>query len=209
MPCRKMTRDPNFALDFDAFYASHNLDTAHRTVLSYLHFEPPRPAGEAARRSRRWAKHTCRTAQAVSDYESAISDMIARDLLWEIDATRQSLISDYLDAAPALGPTEGIPAIGTLQISIRFANLLDEFWAGIECERPGVRYCRDWETDRLHFVYSPTREGCLDFLRDELSDEYDDTVNIEQVSGPKPCGPWRCQWWRKHESGYVLEVHYL
>lgn len=204
-----MTPDPDLARHFDAFHATHNLDTAHRTVLSYLDFEGARPVVEAARRSRAWAKETSKTVQAVSDYESAISDMIARDLVWEIDATKQSLISDYLDAAPALGPTEGIPDIGTLQFSIRFANLLDEFWAGIDCERSGLICCVDWQTEKLHFIYSPTRKGCLDFLRDGLSSDDDDTARIEHVSGPKPCGPWRCQWWLRYESGYVLEVHYL
>src|SRR5262245_35489487 len=134
-----MTPDPDFARHIDAFNVAHKLqDSAHRTVVSYLLVEPPRPAREAARRSRGWANDTCGVVQNECEYESAILDMMDRDLLWQIDDRNQSLISNYLDATPALGPTEGMPEIGTLQISIRFANLLEELWAGINCERPGV-----------------------------------------------------------------------
>ena len=210
MPCRQMTRDPAVARHIDAFNLNHKLqDAAHQTVISYLLMEPPRPADEAARRSRGWAKDTCKIVQSLSDYESAISDMMDRDLLWIIDDNRLSLISDYLDATPALGPTDGMPGMGTLQISIRFANLLDELWAGIDCGRPGVIWSRDWQSDKLHLVYSPTRTGCLDFLRDELADDDDDTLKIEHLCGPGPCGPWRCQWWRRYELGYVLKVRYV
>lgn len=202
-----MTRDPDLVRHLDAFRATHKLDTAHQTVLSYLHLEPPRPAADAALNARSWAKLTRKTVQTVSDYESAISDMRSRDLLWEIDAAKRSLITDNLNADAALGPTEGIPALGTLQFSIRFADLLDDFWKGIDCECPGVVWSRDWQSEKRHLIYSPTRAQCLEFLHDELSD--DDIAKIEHLSGPQACGPWRAKWWRKYESGYVLEVRYL
>jgi hypothetical protein len=203
-----MTHSPDAAQKIEAFNAAHGLQgAAHQTVISYLFIEPPRPIIEGAESSRGWAKLTCKQVYAVSEYQAAISDMLDRDLLWEIDETKLKLISDHLNAAPARGPTEGMPEIGTLQISIRFANMLDELWASITTERPGAIWSRDWQTDKLSLIYSPTRKGCFDFLRDELADE-DYSTDIEWLSGPQACGPWRCYWWRKYESGYVLEVHY-
>jgi hypothetical protein len=205
-----MTSDSDVGRRLLKFWATHNLqDAAHQTVISHLLIEPPRLAAEAARRSRGWAKLTSTTVKPVSDYQAAISDMIARDLVWEIDASKQSLIAEYLDADPALGPTTGMPDVGTLQIAIRLAKLLDDFWANVDGERPGAIWSREVQTDKLHLVYSPTRKQCLEFLRDELSDDDHGSVNIERVSGRVPCGPWRCQWWHKYESGYVLEVHYF
>ena len=125
-----------------------------------------------------------------------------------MDADKQSLIADYLRTTPALGPTDGMPELGTLQISLRFANLLDELWADIDCERPGVIWSSDWISEKLHLIYSPNRKGCLDFLRDELVEDEEYPIDIEHISGPNPCGPWRCQWWQKYESGHVLEVRY-
>jgi len=204
-----MTSDSELARHFESFNTAHRLqDSAHQTVISYLLIEPPRPATEAARRCRGWAKDTCQTVQAVSDYESAISDMMSRDLVWKIDNVKQSLIADYLAADPSLGPTNGLPEIGTLQISIRFAKLLDEFWAITGRERPGILWSRDWQTDKMHTIYSPTRQHSFDFLRDELADN-GDAQKIESVAGPKPCGPWRCHWWHKYNSGFSLEVRYL
>jgi hypothetical protein len=205
-----MTPDPDVARHIEAFNVAHNLQqAAHQTVISYLLIEPPRPAVEAARRSRGWAKHTCKVVQTVSDYEAAISDMMSRGLLWEIDDNKRSLISEYLDATPALGPIDGMPEIGTLQMSIHLASLLDELWSGIDCERPGVIWACDWQSDKVDRIYSPTRKGCLDFLRDGLADDGEFSREIQQLSGPHPCGPWRCQWWRKYESGHVLEIRYV
>jgi hypothetical protein len=204
-----MKPNPDVKRQLDAFHVNHKLqDEAHRTVISYLLMESPCPPAEGARRSRGWAKLTCRTALPLSNYEAAITDMIERGLAWEIDTEKQSLIADYLRATPALGPTDGMPELGTLQISIRFANLLDEFWANIVDERPGVVWARDWQSNKRHLIYSPARLGCFDFLRMELGDDEETSIDIEQLSGPNPCGPWRCQWWRKYESGYVLEVTY-
>ncbi len=205
-----MTLDSDLPRQLEIFNVHHNVqNTAHRTVLSYLHIEPPRPATEAARRSRGWAKDSCKEVQSVSDYQSAIADMIARDLLWEIDATKQSLIRDYLNSAPALGPTDGIPTLGTLQISIRFANLLDEFWANVDGERPEVLWSRDWQSDKLHLVYSPTRNGCLDFLRDELTDDEDYPIKIERLSGPNLVDREALPCVKSLEMGFVLDVHFL
>ena len=205
-----MPLDSDLARQLDVFNLTHKLqEVAHQTMLSYLFIEPPRAAVEAAQRSLDWAKLTRKPVQSVADYEFAISDMIDRDLIWVIDANKQSLIADYLDADPALGPTDGIPDLDTLQITIRFANLLDDLWANLDCERPGVIWSRDCQSDHLHLIYSSTRKQCLEFLREELSADDDDAVHIEHVSGPKPCGPWRCNWWHNYKSGYVLEVHYL
>ena len=209
-PCRSMLDDPDVARQLDAFYVAHKLEgQAHRTVIDYLLIEPPRPAVEGARRSRGWAKLTRGMRLPISEYEAAISDMMDRDLAWEIDADKLSLIADFVDATPALGPTDGMPELGTLQISIHFANLLDQLWTNIEGERPSVYWARDWKSDKRHLIYSPTHTGCFDFLRDELVEDDEYPNDIEQLFGPQPCGPWRCQWWRKYESGYVLEVRYV
>ena len=111
-----------------------------------------------------------------------------------------------MDADPAHGPTSGLPEAGTLQISIRMAQLLDDFWAGVKRERSTVLCSSDWQTDRLQFVYGQTRQHCWNYLRDELCNGTDE---IECVAGPKPCGPWRCYWWHKNETGFVLEMKYL
>lgn len=204
-----MTNDLDVAHQLDAFHVAHGLQSpAHQTVISHLFIEPPRPAVEGARRSRGWAKLTSGHALPVADYEAAISDMMDRDLVWEIDTDKLSRIADYLNATPALGPTDGMPQLGTLQISIGFANLLDEFWANIDSERHSVYWARDWQTDKLHLIYSTTRKGCFDFLRDELADD-EPPSEMEHLAGPNPCGPWRCQWWRKYDSGHVLEVRYV
>lgn len=204
-----MTPDPVASPHINAFNVANKIqDAAHQTVISYLLTEPPRSAGEAARRSRAWARDTGKPVQTVSDYESAISDMLNRDLLWVIDDNNQSEISGYLGETPALGPTDGMPRLGTLQISIHFANLFDQLWASIDCERPGVNWSRHWQSDQLHLIYSPTCEQCLNFLRDELLVEENGAPRIAHLSGPNLCGPWRCQWWRKFDSGYVLEVRY-
>ena len=204
-----MPNDPDVARQLDAFYVAHALEgTAHQTVIDYLLIEPPRLVIEGARRSRGWAKATCGNSLPLSEYEAAISDMMDRDLAWKIDPDKLSLIADFLTATPALGPTDGMPELGTLQISIHFANLLDQLWANVDSERPSVYWARDWQSDNLHLIYSPTRKGCIDFLRDELADD-EPSSDIERLSGPNPCGPWRCQWWRRYGSGHVLEVRYV
>ncbi|MBX3419215.1 MAG: hypothetical protein KF851_16535 [Pirellulaceae bacterium] len=204
-----MIPDPEVARQIEAFYIAHNLhSSAHRTVLNYLLTEPPRPTVEGAERSRSWAKLTYKTAQPLSNYAAAIADLSERDLVWNIDAIKLGLISGYLKSDPALGPTEGMPEIGTLQISIRFADLLIRHWASIDCQLPGVLWSRDWQSEKRQLIYSPTRKGCFDFLRDELVDD-EHQVEIEHLSGPNPGGPWRCRWWRKYETGYVLELRYV
>lgn len=205
-----MTRNAGLARQLNAFYVALKLQSpAHQTVISHLLIEPPRPAVEGARRARAWAKQTLKPVLTVSDYESAISDMLDRDLIWQIDPGKLSHIADHISASPALGPTEGLPECGTLQISVRFAHLLDDFWARFDCERPGVICARDWQSDKLHLIYSPTHDGCIEFLREELPVDDDYPSGIEKLSGPDPCGAWRCQWWRKYDSGYVLEVCYF
>jgi hypothetical protein len=213
-PCSSMTLDPEIRRQLETFHVTYDLnDSAHRTVLECLEFEPPRPAVEAASRSRSWAKLTSRPMLPMADYQAAIDDLISRDLLWEIDADRQASIADYLAASPALGPTDRLPDVGTLEISVHLANLMDDFWSNVDAERPGVTWSRDWQTDKRHLIYSPTHKGCFNFLREELTvdDELLDAnppTDLQWLSGPSPCGPWRCQWWRKYESGFVLEVHY-
>jgi hypothetical protein len=209
-----MTLDPEVRRQLDEFHVTYGLNgPAHRTVLNYLHFEPPRPAVEAASRSRSWAKLTCKPVLPMADYQAAIDDLIARDLLWEIDAERQASIAAFLAASPALGPIDGIPEVATLEKSVRLAKLQDDFWSNVDAERPGAHWSRDWQTDKRHLIYSPTHHGCFSFLREELAvdDELLDAnppTDLQWLSGPVPCGPWRCQWWRKYESGFVLEVHY-
>jgi hypothetical protein len=209
-----MTLDPEVRRQLEEFRVTHGLNgPAHRTVLDYLHFEPPRPAIEGAGRSRSWAKLTCKTVLPTADYQAAIDDLIARDLLWEIDADRQASIADYLAASPALGPTDRLPDLATLQISVRLAELQDDFWSNAVEDRPGVDWSRECQTDKRHLVYSPTHRGCFSFLREELmvDEELLDSnppTDLEWLSGPVPCGPWRFQWWRKYDSGFVLEVQY-
>ncbi len=198
--------DSDYLRQLGAFRAAHNLESAHWIVLSYLLVEPPRPAVKAASNARNWAKATCEPIQTVPEYQEAILDMIDRDLVWEIDARKQSLISEYLDADPAHGPTSGLPEAGTLQISIRMAQLLDDFWAGVKRQRSTVLCSSDWQTDRLQIVYGLTRQHCWNYLRDELCNGVDE---IEYVAGPNPCGPWRCDWWHKNETGFVLEMKYV
>src|SRR5262245_56121190 len=112
-----MTSDFKLNRQRHAFNVTHSLQNeAHQIVISHLLIEPPRLAVEGAQRASEWAKLTCKTVLPASAYQAAISDMIARDLVWEIDAAKQSLINDYLDADSALGPMEGIPDVGTLQI---------------------------------------------------------------------------------------------
>lgn len=210
MPCSKMTRNAGLARQLNAFYVAHQLQSpAHQTVISHVLMEPPRPAVEGAQRARAWARQTQKPVLTVSDYESVISDMLDREIVWEIDPGKLSQIADHIGASPALGPTEGLPVCGTLQFSVRFANLFDEFWAGLDYERPGVIWARDWQSDEMNLIYSPTHDGCIEFLREELpvDDEY--PSGIKKLSGPDPCGAWRCQWWRKYNSGYVLEVCYF
>ncbi len=198
--------DADYLRQLGAFRAAHNLEFAHCTILSYLLVEPPRPAVKAASNARNWAKLTCEPIQTVPEYQAAILDLIDRDLVWEIDARKQSLISAYLDADPAHGPTSGLPAAETLQISIRMAKLLDDFWAGVKRQRPAALCSSNWQTDRLQIIYGLTRQHCWNYLRDELCNRIKE---IEYVAGPNPCGPWRCDWWHKNETGFVLEMKYV
>lgn len=205
-----MALNSDVARHLDAFNITHNIrDLAHQTVISHLLIEPPRLASEGAARSRSWAKLTCKPVLSVSDYQAAMSDMIARDLIGVIDENKQAAISDYLAAAPAIGSVDGMPNIGTLQISTRFAKLLDELWASFGCSRPGVVWSRDWPSGKSASVYSPTRKGCFDFLRMELDVDEENPTEIESLSGPTTCGPWRCKWWHRFESGFVLDVRYV
>ncbi len=77
-----MTLDPNVARHIDAFNLNHKLqNAAHRTLLTYLLIEPPRPADEASQRSRGWAKESGKDVLSVSEYElvpSTVSQMASQ-----------------------------------------------------------------------------------------------------------------------------------
>ena len=177
--------------------------SAHETVLSYLHYEGSRPAVEAASRARSWAGHICRPRHAVLDYNSAIDDMLNRDLLWVIDEFKQAEIEQFVASPPATGPIDMMPPVGTLQFSIRLARLMDEFWAASDSPRPACIYSPLYLPDNSIRIYSNLAENCVQFVSEECMIAPEST---NRTWTPLACGPWRDEWWRLYETGYVLNV---
>ena len=176
---------------------------AHETLLSYLHFEGARPATEAPSRARSWAGRTCRPKQRVDEYESAIDDMLNRDLLWVIDESKRFAIEQYIAVPSAIGPIDNLPPVDTLQFSVRLANLMDEFWAAANSPRPACISSPHYLPDDSINIYSDSADNCIQFVSE--SGMIDDNF-AGRTWTPVPCGPWRDEWWRLYESGFVLAV---
>ena len=176
---------------------------AHETLLSYLYFEGTRPASEAPVRAQSWAGNTCRTKQGIEEYQFAIDDLLNRDLFWVIDESKQSAIEQHIHAPAAIGPIDIMPAVDTLQFSVRLAVLMDEFWADASSDRPASVYSPHYLTDDSIDIYSNSPENCIQFVN-ESGMVRDDSIG--RAWAPKRCGPWRDQWWRLYQSGFVLNV---
>ena len=192
----------------DDFCRLHQLDIAQQTILHHLCYEPPRLAIHAAENARLWAGYTRFPVLELDDYKDALADLVDREFVVSIDHDAQSEIQEYMDSDPAHGSTHAMPSLGTLQYTIRYARLLDGFTRNNQYDY-GPTWSIEWQSDKHEFVYGTSRQECFNYLRDELSDDSDESDEIERVSGPVHCGPWRTKWWFKYSDGYILEVFYV
>ena len=185
------------------FFERLKLETAHRTILSYLHFEGARPYDEAPTRSRSWAYHTCKPIQTIREYRDAILDMEARDLLWNIDEGKLTAIRKFISDPVAIGPIEILPPIGTLQFSVRLVMMIDDHWAELKSEQPVCICSPHYLPDNSINVYATELENCLYFVHESGIL----TPSAKKRSWrPKPCGAWRDEWWRLYDHGFVLAI---
>ena len=189
--------------EWQSFMGALQFQYSHETVLAYLHYEGSRPAVEAASRARSWAGHICLTRLAISEYKSAIDDMLNRDLLWVIDESKQLKIEQFVASPAAAGPIDVMPPIGSLQFSIRLARLMDEFWATSDSPRPTCIYSPLYLPDNSIEIYSNLAENCVQFVSEDCMIAPE---SANQTWAPLACGPWRDTWWRLYETGYVLHV---
>ena len=201
-PACEMAKKPHES-KWQSFMEELEFLTAHQTLLSYLHFEGARPAKEAPARARSWAGYTGRPVQGLNEYEFAIDDMLARDLLWIVDSEKQTEIDQFVSNPKAIGPIDIMPPIGTLQYSVRLANLFDKFWGASNCSRPTCVNSPQYLTDNSINVYSVSAEDCLQFIHESGMIE---AHSLGRNWTPTSCGPWRDQWWRFYDSGFILKV---
>ncbi len=201
----KMVKDFGTIKLRDTLNASLKLNSAQKTVLSFLFYEPPRPASDAAKNSRRWATLTTKHVLAIDDYDRAVSELFDRDLICKIDDQSLELINEYFASDPAHGPLNGMPPKGSLQYSIRYAHTLECY-----LNEHGDGFDRTWAydvlTDERQIVYGTTHLNCMEFLRDQLSSEDEEWKTISKIAGPFECGPWRLDWWSKYSHGFKIEI---
>ncbi|QDU96924.1 hypothetical protein Pla8534_47470 [Lignipirellula cremea] len=148
-----------------------------------------------------WSKGLGLALESPESYTLAFQSLLDRRLVQIIDESSQKAIRQYLAADPTLGPTEGVPELGTVHFTLAGLAL----WQKIRPSR-GTPSRGNYEFEGLlatHEYHGNGRTTWSMYFCQAI--RWAREGDLIRIPVPVPVGPWRCRWWQKLPSGFRVD----
>lgn len=133
------------------------------------------------------------------EYDQALSNLLERKLIQLIDERSLASIRELLERDPAIGPTNGLPRIGTVHFTFDGLAIWQQMQRIQDDQRGRIRFYGTTApiyNGNQCTIYSNYICQAYRVARD---------LGANKIGLPTPIGPWRCHWWEKYPAGFKLE----
>lgn len=170
---------------------------AEYVMLHQIHYDP-RDATVAPAYALGLLRHTSLDLPTKDECSAAIRSLSNRKIVTIVDSSTRRQIAQYLKTTRGIGPTDGLPLIGELDLTLKGA----EIWRAIL--NAGNKDCPTdyfWHNTG-DFIYRRNATILIFYqlewlIRDIRLGELTAVGPIEEI------GVWRRQWWREIPFGYL------